>query len=85
MKTQKHLKVAQPSAFEFFERFPDEKSARDYMESARWPGGVVCIHCGHTEVYKIKEGKLYTCKVCRKRFTIRTGTVMEDSHIPVHK
>jgi len=75
----------QPSAFQFFERFPDEKSAREYMETARWPGGIRCIHCGNDEIYKIRNGSLYTCKNCRKQFTIRTGTVMEGSHIPIRK
>ena len=55
------------------------------METARWPGGIHCIYCGSGVVYKIREGKIYTCKHCRKQFTIRTGTVMEDSHIPVRK
>lgn len=75
----------QPSAFQFFERFPDEKSAREYLETARWPGGIRCIHCGHNSVYKVRDGLLYTCKNCRKQFTIRTGTVMEGSHIPIRK
>jgi len=79
------VSVDQPSAFEFFERFPDEKSAREYIESARWPGGIRCVHCGNAEVYKIRDGQIYTCKDCRKQFTIRTGTVMEGSHIPVRK
>jgi len=82
--TQETL-MDQPSAFEFFERFPDEQSAREYLESARWPTGIVCIHCGHDTVYKIRGGSLYTCKSCRKQSTIRTGTVMEGSHIPLRK
>ncbi len=85
MKTKHQIKVNQPSAFEFFERFPDEKSAREYMETARWPAGIRCRHCGHDEIYKIRDGSIYTCKSCRKQFTIRTGTVMEDSHIPIRK
>lgn len=75
----------QPSAMEFFERFPDEKTAREYLESARWPEGIICIHCGHEEVWKIRDGKIYTCKGCRKQFSIRTGTVMEDSKISLRK
>lgn len=82
---KKTLKARQPSAMEFFASIPDEKSAREYLESARWPQGITCIHCQHPDVWKIRDGKLYTCKACRKQFTIRTGTVMEDSHIPIQK
>jgi len=79
------IKVNHPSAFDFFQKFPDEKTAREYMETARWPNGIRCIHCGHDTVYKIRDGKIYTCKSCRKQFTIRTGTVMEASHISIRK
>lgn len=75
----------QPSSFDFFKRIPDEDAARLYLESARWPDGIVCIHCENKEVWKIRGGKLYTCKKCREQFTIRTGTVMEDSKIPLQK
>lgn len=75
----------QPSAFDFFKRFPDEDAARLYLETARWPSGIICIHCQHSEVWKIRGGKLYTCKGCRTQFTIRTGTVMEDSKISLQK
>jgi transposase-like protein len=86
MKTKpKKIEVRQPSSFDFHERFPDEKSARDYMVSARWPAGIRCIHCGHDQIYTIREGNIYTCKSCRKQFTVRTGTVMEDSHISIVK
>jgi transposase-like protein len=79
MKRQKL--IDQPSAMQFFARIPDEKAAREYLESARWPQGVRCIHCGGDDVWKIRDGALYTCKSCRKQSTIRTGTVMEGSHI----
>lgn len=77
--------IKQPSSFDFFKRIPDENAARLYLESARWPQGVVCIHCENKEVWKIRDGKLYTCKACRKQFTVRTGTVMEDSKVPLQK
>ena len=84
MKTKYYLQK-QPSAMEFFSRIPDEDSARAYLASGRWPDGVKCIHCGHNEVWLVRGGRLYTCKKCRKQFTVRTGTVMEDSHIPLQK
>jgi transposase-like protein len=75
----------QPSAFDFIARFPDEKSAREYLASGRWPNGVTCIHCGHNEVWSVRGGEFFTCKACRKQFTVRTGTVMQDSKIPLRK
>ena len=42
--------VNQPSAFDFFQRIPDEAAALAYLESARWPNGPVCIDCGNTSV-----------------------------------
>ncbi len=77
--------ITQPNVFEFFERIPNEDAAHEYLESARWPDGVSCIHCGHHSVWKVKSRRLYTCKNCREQFTIRTGTVMEDSKIPLRK
>lgn len=85
MRRPKTVSIRQPNVVDFFSQFPDEEAARAYLESARWPNGITCLHCGHDEVWKIRGGKLYTCKKCRKQFTVRTGTVMEDSHIPLRK
>ena len=77
----------QPSTFAFFERLPDEDSAREYLINARWPNGVICPHCGHDQVYRIRNGKLFRCKdkECAKQFTVKIGTAMEDSPLGCRK
>jgi len=82
------VRINQPSAFEFFDRFPDEDAARQFLIEARWPDGIICPRCGHDEIYTIRGGKLFKCKDkanCGKQFTVRLGTVMEDSPIPLRK
>jgi transposase-like protein len=73
-------------------RFGDEDAAIAHMESLRWPNGPVCPHCGGADPYRLtarphskRPGRkgLLKCRACRKQFTVRVGTVMEDSHIPV--
>ncbi|MDZ4689325.1 MAG: IS1595 family transposase [Planctomycetaceae bacterium] len=72
----------------------DETKAREFLEQKRWPNGPVCSHCGSTEAYRLtaKEGSkspvrpgVCKCKKCRKQFTIRTGSIFEDSKLPLHK
>jgi hypothetical protein len=72
-------------------RFHNEAAAFSYVEAQLWPHGPVCPHCGATKdkIGKLK-GKttrigLYKCyaKGCRKPFTVRIGTIFEDSHLPL--
>jgi transposase-like protein len=74
--------------------FADEEAARKFIESKLWPNGPVCPHCGATKVYALTakpESKkpvragVYKCAKCRKQFTVRIGTIFEDSHIPFTK
>jgi transposase-like protein len=74
--------------------FADEYAARHFIESKLWPNGPVCPHCGHNDAYTLKpkmESKkpvragVYKCVKCRKQFTVRIGTIFEDSHIPFRK
>jgi transposase-like protein len=68
--------------------FTNEEAAIAHIEASRWPDGVSCPHCGSTNVHRM-EGKTqagyFLCNDCRDKFTCRTGTVMERSHIPLHK
>jgi transposase-like protein len=70
------------------DRFHDEDAARAHIEASRWPNGVTCPHCGSVNVRRM-EGKtqagMFLCNDCRDKFTCRTGTVMERSHVPLHK
>lgn len=68
--------------------FTNEKAAIAHIEASRWPDEVNCPLCGSTNVHRM-EGKTqagyFLCNDCRDKFTCRTGTVMERSHIPLHK
>lgn len=70
-------------------RFHNEEIAFEYVEAQLWPTGPVCPHCGERERIGRLQGKtnrpgLRKCYACRKPFTIRMGSVFEDSHLPLH-
>ena len=70
--------------------FQNEEAAYAYIEARIWPNGPVCPHCGATKRISKMQGKshrigLYKCYVCRKPFTVKIGTIFEDSHIAMHK
>jgi transposase-like protein len=75
--------------------FTDEAKALAYFEAARWPDGPACPHCGNADASRIyaitanvkhgvREG-LKECQDCHGQFTVRTGSVMESSHLPLAK
>src|SRR6266478_6493595 len=76
-------------------QFTTEDKCLDYIEAMRWPNGVCCIHCGVLNVSKItreKKGKnqrtrIYQCleKECGKQFSATSGTIFNDTHLPLTK
>lgn len=73
------------STFELFAMFPDEATARTYLERRRWPGGPRCPVCGLGERITARKDGYYRCNQCKEDFTVRTGTIFERSHVPLHK
>jgi transposase-like protein len=74
------------STFELFAMFPDESTARIYLEGRLWPKGTTCPTCaGQDRITTRKREGFYRCNKCQLDFTIRTGTIFERSHIPLHK
>jgi transposase-like protein len=66
-----------------------EAAAIAWVESKVWPDGPVCPHCGGVERIGKMGGKatrigLWKCYQCRKQFTVKVGTVFEDSHVPMN-
>ena len=75
------------SLYQFFERIPNEEAARQYFERNRWNGEPNCGHCGSLNVHECKDHKPmpYRCRDCRKHFSVRTGTVLAESRLGLHK
>jgi transposase-like protein len=65
--------------------FTDLDICTQFMAAVRWPDGVVCPHCTATRNSFNKARRYWQCKDCRKQFTIKTGSVMEDSPIGLDK
>ncbi len=77
-----HLTI---STFQLFKMFPDAESARTYLESRRWPEGPRCPVCGLLDRITVRKAGFYRCNQCKEDFTVRTGTIFERSHVPLHK
>lgn len=73
------------STFQLFEMFPNAEAARLYLESRLWPEGVRCPVCKLGERITARKGGYYRCNACKEDFTVRTGTIFERSHVPLHK
>ena len=69
--------------------FRDEAAAYKWVEARVWPNGRVCPKCGEVDHSSPMQGKstrigVYKCYGCRKQFTVKVGTIFEDSHIKLH-
>lgn len=70
--------------------FHDETKAIAHLESIVWANGILCPKCGVFDKSYPLNGKttrpgLRKCSACRRPFTVKIGTIFEDSHIPLHK
>lgn len=73
------------STFQLFALFPDEVTARNYLEGRLWPNGPVCPQCGGSAL-TVRPNGFYRCNPCKKyTFSVREGTIFGRSKIPLHK
>ena len=63
--------------------FADESKAREWLESKRWPTGPVCPHCACLDYYKLATAGRYKCKGCKEQYTVRIGTILEESKMTI--
>ena len=73
------------SLYELFEAFPDEQACLDHLASIRWRDGKFCPHCGSLKVYDFSDRKTFKCGDCRQRFSVKVGTIFQDTKLPLRK
>src|SRR5438046_1053503 len=65
--------------------FSNEQVCIDTVAALRWPNGPVCPKCEGTAHYYLATQKRWKCKSCRKQFSVKVGTIFEDSPIGLDK
>jgi transposase-like protein len=65
--------------------FPDERSCIRHFRGIRWANGPFCPYCGSTKIYHFADDKTHKCGDCRQRFSIKVGTIFEDTKLPLRK
>ncbi len=71
------------SLVEITRMFPDDAAAEAWLTKTRWPDGMSCPHCAADNVLVVKTRKPqpYRCRACRKHFSVRTNTLMQNSKL----
>jgi transposase-like protein len=65
--------------------FADVDVATMFVAGLRWPDGVICPHCEKKNVAYVASRRIWQCKECRKQFSVKVGSIFEDSPIPLSK
>ena len=74
------------SLLELAAMFPDEDAARRWFEAIIWADGRTCPNCGSENTHEASHAKMpYRCRGCKRYFSVKTGTVMAQSPIPLVK
>lgn len=71
--------------FHLMQAIPNEQAAIDHFTAIRWANGAYCPDCGGTRIYHFSDKRNHKCADCRKRFSIKVGTVFEGSKIELRK
>lgn len=70
---------------DLLEAFPTEQACVEYLIDVRHNGKMNCPNCECEKVYAFKDGKTFKCAECKKRFSVRLGSIFQDSNIPLKK
>jgi transposase-like protein len=67
------------------EAYDTEEECRDTLIKLRWPNGVACVRCGSTHIRTDRTRNIYDCGACGFQFSVTTGTILHDTHLPLPK
>lgn len=65
------------------EMYSTDARCRELLERLRWPEGVMCPRCKDNRVSRLKDYARYECVGCEYQFTVTSGTIFHDSHMPL--
>lgn len=65
--------------------FADPTTCREFLAALRWENGPICPQCHSNCVNLLSTRNIYKCRTCKKQFSIKVGTIFEDSPIPLEK
>ncbi len=65
--------------------FPDDKACRGILEALRWPDGLACLRCGSMHIRRSYTRDQYDCGSCGYQFSVISGTMLHDTHLPLRK
>src|SRR6185312_7193980 len=84
MKTRDEIKIP-GSLLDAMRYFQEPAVCVEFVAAMRWPEGPVCPHCGGREYSFLTTRRIWKCKACRKQYSVKTGSVFEDSPVPLDK
>jgi transposase-like protein len=86
MKTEQNTEKTYKNLLDVMQVFPSEKECVEHLENLRWPKGIICPCCGsNRKIYRVTRGEGYKCADCQKNFSVRKGTIFEESRLPLRK
>lgn len=73
------------SFISLMDAFPDERSCVNYLRAIRWRNFEFCPHCKCNKIYHFSDQKTFKCGECKSRFSVKVGTIFEDTKLPLRK
>ena len=73
------------SLMQLMDAFADEQACIDHLTAIRWKDGAFCPYCSATTIYHFSDRRTHKCGECRQRFSIKVGTIFEDTKLPLRK
>src|SRR5579872_548334 len=66
-------------------QYSTDEKCREILTKLRWPEGVTCPRCNERQVCYLESRKQFECSSCSYQFSVLTGTVFNDTHLPLEK
>ena len=77
--------MAEVNLISLIDRFNCDGKCREALEQIRWPAGVCYTRCGDISVHELPKHNCWECKGCGYQFSVTSGIIMHDSHLPLRK